>query len=432
MGIINSFPGYEMVIDVGADGKRHIKNMYRGIDLGLGGYVYAEYGVYYDVALLDIASMHPTSLILLNYFGKYTDKFGELLKTRLAIKHHDYDSAKRMLDGRLEKYLTDEKEADRLAGALKVVLNSQYGLTSSRYEMPQRDIRNVNNIVALRGALFIKTLQDAIVDKGYSVIHCKTDSIKIPDADQSIIDFCFSFAEQYGYTFEHEATFEKMCLVTDADYVAKYKWAAKSKNIGKWTATGAQFSHPYVFKTLFSREPITFQDLCETKTVKTSLYLDMNEGFDKDVHNYVFVGRAGQFCPIREGRGGGELLAKRGDKFNAVTGTKGWRWLESHTIKDFGREDDIDLQFFTLMSDKCYAKIAQYTDAAIFCSDNPVKDEDEEYPIGCNDTPPIMECGATSCEGCPQLREDQYHADCNLGIDNTDYILSKGEEQNGE
>lgn len=36
---------------------------------------------------------------------------------------------------------------------------------------------------------------------------------------------------------------------------------------GEWTATGTQFQVPYVFKTLFSKEPIEFSDLCETKSV---------------------------------------------------------------------------------------------------------------------------------------------------------------------
>ena len=49
------------------------------------------------------------------------------------------------------------------------------------------------------------------------------------------------------------------------------------KNGGKWTATGTQFQIPYVFKKLFSGEEITFEDMCETKSVSSSLYLDMNE-----------------------------------------------------------------------------------------------------------------------------------------------------------
>ena len=54
MDIINAFPGYEFI-----DGK----NMYRGTDVGKGGYVYAEPGMYGNVALLDVASMHPHSVI---------------------------------------------------------------------------------------------------------------------------------------------------------------------------------------------------------------------------------------------------------------------------------------------------------------------------------------------------------------------------------
>ena len=38
------------------------KSEYRGEDPGEGGYVYAEPGIYKKVALLDIASMHPTQL----------------------------------------------------------------------------------------------------------------------------------------------------------------------------------------------------------------------------------------------------------------------------------------------------------------------------------------------------------------------------------
>ena len=77
MDVINSFPGYEFV-----DGK----NMYRGDDLGKGGYVYAEPGMYGNVALLDVASMHPNSAINLNAFGEYTQNFKDILDTRIAIK----------------------------------------------------------------------------------------------------------------------------------------------------------------------------------------------------------------------------------------------------------------------------------------------------------------------------------------------------------
>jgi hypothetical protein len=50
-------------------------------------------------------------------------------------------------------------------------------------------------------------LKHAVQDLGYTVAHIKTDSIKIPNADQKIIDFVFDFGKDYGYTFEHEDTY---------------------------------------------------------------------------------------------------------------------------------------------------------------------------------------------------------------------------------
>lgn len=385
----DAFPGYEFIFDA-EDKKYH--NMYRGVDLGFGGYVYAEPGIHKNVALLDISSMHPTSIVCMNMFGKYTKNFKDLLDARIAIKHGNYNKVRRMFGGKLKRYLNDEKTAQDLAQALKIAINSVYGLTSAKFDNPFRDIRNKNNIVALRGALFMKTLQDEVVKRGYSVAHIKTDSIKIPDADKKIINFCMRFAKKYGYEFEHEATYEKMCLVNDAVYVAKY-------DTGEWTATGTQFQVPYVFKTLFSHEPIEFKDMCETKSVTSALYLDMNEDLEsnreylsdipeskddpycldmnekmkKDKHSYVFVGRVGRFCPMQPGAGGGILLregkTKDGDiKYDAATGSKGYRWLESETVKLMGLEDKIDKNFYISMVDDAVDAISKYGDFEWFIS----------------------------------------------------------------
>lgn len=68
----------------------------------------------------------------------------------------------------------------------------------------------------------MRTLQDEVQQRGFKVAHIKTDSIKIPDATPEIIAYCMDFAKKYGYTFEHEATYERMCLVNNAVYIAKY------------------------------------------------------------------------------------------------------------------------------------------------------------------------------------------------------------------
>lgn len=356
------FPGYEFV-KFGSDGKPH--NMYRGDDLGFGGYVYAEPGMYKNVALLDVASLHPHSIVAMNAFGEYTQKFKDLMDARIFIKHKDYDSAKKLFGGKLTPYLDDPTKAKQLAQALKIAINSVYGLTSAGFSNPFKDPRNVNNIVALRGALFMRTLQDEVKARGFTVAHIKTDSIKIPDATPEIIDFCMKFAEKYGYTFEHEATYDRMCLVNDAVYIAHSSYGDHE---GEWTATGKQFQIPYVFKKLFSHEKIIFDDMCETKSVQTAIYLDMNEGMSIDEHNYKFVGKVGQFCPVVDSAGGGYLMRQQDvDKYTSVTGTKKpdgtrYRWMESQMVLDLHKEDQIDKSYYNRLCDEAIDTIEKYGD----------------------------------------------------------------------
>lgn len=299
--------------------------------IGEGGYVYAEPGIYYNIALLDVASMHPHSILAECLFGPYfTQHFDDLVKARIYIKHKEFDKAGDLFSGKLKKYLTDEKSAKDLAQALKIAINSVYGLTSAKFDNPFRDIRNKDNIVAKRGALFMTELKYKMQERGCTVAHIKTDSIKIPGASKEDIQFVMDIGQSYGYTFEHEATYERMCLVNDAVYIARL-------SDGTWTATGTQFQVPYVFKTLFSHEPISFSDLCETKSVSTALYLDMNENLPEDEHDYRFVGKVGLFCPMIKGAGGGVLLREKDGKYYAATGSKGYRWMEAEMVKATGK-----------------------------------------------------------------------------------------------
>ena len=392
--------------------------MYMGEDVGFGGYVYAEPGMYTDVAVLDIASQHPHSILAMNCFGDvYTIRFKEILDARIAIKHGDLEAAKNMLDGKLAKYLTGEYDSKDLAQALKIAINSVYGLTSASFENPFRDSRNKNNIVALRGALFMVTLKHEVQKQGFTVAHIKTDSIKIPNATPEIIQFVIDFGKRYGYTFEHEDTYDKMCLVNDAVYIAKYKTPHIDKKTSKeiwWTATGTQFAVPYVFKKLFSREPIEFEDMCETKSVSTALHLDMNESLPPDEHAYHFVGKVGLFCPIKPGCGGGELCREGTDKegnvkYSSATGAKGYRWLESEVVKELGKENDIDRSYYDTQVDDAVDTISQYGDFEWFISDDPF--DMLVCPMECKDRWP------ENCLNCPHELGDDKHLDCKLGFD---------------
>ena len=409
--LAEQFPGY--TYDNGVSN-------YRGEDPGEGGYVYAEPGMYTDVAVLDVASMHPTSLVQMNMFGPYTKNFKELLEARIAIKRKNYDLARQMLGGILSNYLTSEGDSGALSYALKIVINIVYGLTSAKFDNKFRDPRNKDNIVAKRGALFMIDLKHAVQDQGFTVAHIKTDSIKIPNATQKIIDFVMDFGKKYGYTFEHEDTYNKMCLVNDAVYIARTD--------KEWTATGAQFAQPYVFKTLFSHEQIKFNDLCETKTVTSALYLDLNEALSEGEHNYHFVGKAGLFCPVRPGCGGGILLREKDDKYYAATGSKGYRWLEAEMIQLENRENDIDRGYFNELVDEAVATISQYGDFEWFVSDLPVPKPDDD-PIGFNDAPPwLAPCGADKlCAECEYYADEPPPPTCKNGFKIEQYLmLQKG------
>lgn len=256
------------------------KSLYKGFDPGEGGFVYAEWGMYHGAECYDSASHHPSSLIAENGFGPYTENFKMLLDIRLHIKHKDYDWVRGLYNGILAPYLTSDEDAKQLSQALKIAINSVYGLTAAHFPNKLRDPRNDDNWVAKRGALFMIDLLTEVKKRGYKVIHVKTDSIKIADPDPLIFQFVYDYGKKFGYTFEVEHKFEKLCLVNNAVYICKYTDdPANGKKAGMWDATGDQFKEPYVFKTLFTHEPLSFWDLTVTQTVKVGngLYLDMDE-----------------------------------------------------------------------------------------------------------------------------------------------------------
>lgn len=414
------FPGYKF------DG---FNSSYLDVDkVGEGGYIFYEPGMYDDAWTFDVSGQHPASIIAEKLFGdEYTAVFADIVKLRTLIKHKDFESAKKMFDGKVAKYLDNPDDAKALSNALKVVVNSVYGMTFSIHDFRCKDDRNIDNIVAKRGSLFMINLRYLVQKMGYTVIHCKTDSIKVQHPDKKIYDFIMDYGKRFGYNFEIEHKFEKICLVNKAVYIAKLteddpEWVEaceKAKKDNKpmptrWTATGTQFAVPYVFKTLFSKEPLSFKDFCEKKKVQGVIYKDMNEELedvtlferikktrgkiDRDVkvtnkaraeaeeysylseeeldaeiakgHNYMFVGKVGNFVPIKPGCNGGILYRydDKKDTYAAVTGTDGWRWQEAEIIQKTGREQDVDESYHQELADKAVEAISKYGDFEWFVS----------------------------------------------------------------
>ena len=104
-------------------------------------------------------------------------------------------------------------------------------------------------------------------------------------------------------------------------------------------------------------------------------------------HNYVFIGKVGQFCPMMDGFGGGVLLRQTENKktgeigYAAVTGTKGFRWMESEMVNQLDKQSGIDRSYYDAMVDAAIHDISQYGDFEWFVSDDPyVKVEDDTPP----------------------------------------------------
>lgn len=317
------FPGYKF------DG---YKATYKGEDPSRGGYVYSEPGIYDDVVLLDAESLHPSTMEIINYFGPYTQNFADLKAARIAVKHHDFDKAGKMFGGALKPYLNDET-AKSLAYALKIAINIVYGMTSASYDNVFKSPYNKDNVVAKRGALFMIDLKEAVENEGYQVVHVKTDSIKVPNGDDYIINFVQEFGKKYGYSMAHEATYKRMALVNKAVYIAELGWNEDDIPEGTWTATGAQFAEPYVFKKLFSHENLVDEDFFLTKTVKSEIHIGEQ-----------FVGKVAKVYASVTGE---ELTrvdnSEEPPKVSYVTGTKGYKW---RLAEDFRGNKDIDIAYY--------------------------------------------------------------------------------------
>jgi hypothetical protein len=349
----DTFPGYTYSFG---------KSQYRGEDPGEGGYVYAEPGVHENVALLDVASMHPASIIALNMFGKYTENFKALMNGRLACKHDDRAKLASMFDGKLQMILNEDGITLKdISNGLKTAINSVYGLTSASFDNAFRHPDNVDNIVAKRGALFMLDLKHAVQERGYTVAHIKTDSIKIPNADKAIIDFVFDFGAKYGYDFEHEDTYSRLALVNKSTYICQ-------DQEGEWHATGAQFQDPYVFKTLFTKEPLQKEDFFVTKEVKNaSIHLG-----DK------FIGRLAEMYASDSGQ---EVFRVTEDKKGSISGTKGYKWKLS---KDWSGKNDVDMKYYTELVEKAVEAIDKVGDVSVildgYTYNDEMKPEDKSNP----------------------------------------------------
>lgn len=339
------FPGYEYNPYV----KTSEQSTYMGEFVGEGGAVRTQPGIWTDVALLDVESMHPTSAIELDYFGPYTQQLADMKQTRLYIKHGELDKAAAMFDGKIKKYVENKSEAKSLSNALKLVINSIYGLTSAKFYNKFSQKLNVDNIVAKRGALFMITLMHEVEKQGYVVAHIKTDSIKIPNADEKIINFVHEFGKKYGYNFELEKTYRRLVLLNKAVYAGEYlKEDPNDPSLNKWAweFTGGIMLEPFVQKTLFTHQELADQEFRQIKEVSAG-----KDGTPAAI--YLGDKRVGRFAGVYPSITGTDMWRITEPKEPGVepkkghvSGTKGYGW---RLWSEYKGKEDVDMEYYYAM-----------------------------------------------------------------------------------
>jgi len=139
-------------------------------------------GRYYKVKHKDVASMYPSSIVHLKALGPATEKYDEMRKQRVAIKHTD----------------------PVMAGALKIILNSVYGNFKNRYSALNNPMASAT--VCIYGQIALFSLCRDLYEAGYKIINANTDGVvydnnpELNDADERI---CAEWEKEFeGYTLE--------------------------------------------------------------------------------------------------------------------------------------------------------------------------------------------------------------------------------------
>ena len=116
----------------------------------------------------DVASMYPSSVVQLGVLGNSTDKYDQMRKERISIKH------------------TDPVKA----AALKLILNSVYGNLKNRYSALYNPMASAT--VCIYGQIALFSLCRELDKAGYKIINANTDGVvyiedpKLQDRDEQV------------------------------------------------------------------------------------------------------------------------------------------------------------------------------------------------------------------------------------------------------
>jgi len=154
-------------------------------------------GRYKNIKLADVGSMYPSIIVKLGALGAATQKYDDIRKERLQIKH------------------TDKVKAN----ALKLILNSTYGLFKNKYSKLYNPYASA--VVCMYGQMTLFKLCQMLYEHGYHLINANTDGIAFEDTGEGYEDICREWEQMVnGLTLDVDV-FDQWIQKDVNNYVAK-------------------------------------------------------------------------------------------------------------------------------------------------------------------------------------------------------------------
>lgn len=152
------------------------------IEFGFGGLHGVPVGgetVFRNVKLLDVASLYPNIIMKLKALGKATDIYSQIVEKRLSVKHTD-------------KTLSD---------ALKLVINSCYGLLNNQYSILYNP--KAAKSVCLFGQICLYDLCQRLAPS-CKLININTDGVAFTTDTDDYLTVWKEWEADYGFTLEED------------------------------------------------------------------------------------------------------------------------------------------------------------------------------------------------------------------------------------
>lgn len=169
-----------------------------------------------NLILLDVASMYPNIILILNVLAQFSKIYRELLEKRIAIKHID----------------------QVLSEALKLILNSVYGNLNSEYSTLYNPKALLS--VCAYGQIVLYTLCKRLADAGHTIININTDGVGfIPRDGVDYEEIWHEWEKEFKLTLE-EDSFDEFIQKNVNVYIGKKgdKLKCKGGDVARYKKDG--------------------------------------------------------------------------------------------------------------------------------------------------------------------------------------------------